>query len=181
MIIESDRLALRRIELEDAEFILDLLNQPSFLRFVGDRGVRSVGGAREYIRTGPQASYDRFGFGLYLTELKESGIPIGICGLLKRDSLEDVDLGFAFLPQFWSKGYALESASSVTAYARRSLGLQRIVAVVDPSNSASLKLLEKLGFEFERSMRLSPDAAELSLYGLNGVDSATEYRTPYDA
>ena len=164
IVIESDRLQLRRIELDDAEFLLDLLNQPSFLHFIGDKGVRTLDDARNYILSGPVASYQRFGFGMYLTLLKEARIPIGICGLLKRDSLEDVDVGFAFLPQFWSKGYAFESASAVMAYGRNALGLGRIVAVTSPDNHGSIHILEKLGLRFETMIRLLEDSPEIKLF-----------------
>jgi RimJ/RimL family protein N-acetyltransferase len=163
-VVETERLALRRLELGDAEFILGLLNDPSFLRFIGDKGVRTLDDAREYISNGPVASYERFGFGLYLTERKEDRVPIGICGLLKRESLKDVDMGFAFLPQFWSKGYAFESASAVMAYGRNVLGLTRIVAVTSPDNGASIRLLEKLGLKFESMARLSEDSPEIRLF-----------------
>ena len=163
-VVETERLTLRRLELGDAEFILGLLNDPSFLRFIGDKGVRTLDDAREYISNGPVASYERFGFGLYLTERKEDRVPIGICGLLKRESLEDVDVGFAFLPQFWSKGYAFESASAVMAYGRNVLGLTRIVAVTSPDNDASIRLLEKLGLKFESMARLSEDSPEIRLF-----------------
>ena len=164
-VVETERLTLRRLELGDAEFILGLLNDPSFLRFIGDKGVRTLDDAREYISNGPVASYERFGFGLYLTERKEDRVPIGICGLLKRESLEDVDVGFAFLPQFWSKGYAFESASAVMAYGRNVLGLTRIVAVTSPDNDASIRLLEKLGLKFESMVRLSEESPEIRLFG----------------
>ncbi|MGE5244625.1 MAG: GNAT family N-acetyltransferase [Betaproteobacteria bacterium] len=164
-VIETERLLLRRLTVEDAAFILDLLNQPSFLRFIGDKNVRTLDAAREYILNGPVASYDRLGFGLYLTVRKTDEAPLGICGLVKREGLEDVDLGFAFLPQFWSKGYAFESASAVLAYARATLGLARIVAIVSPDNAASIALLERLGFGFERLVQLASDQAPVSLYG----------------
>ena len=164
IVFETDRLQLRRVELDDAAFLLDLLNQPSFLHFIGDKGVRTLDDARDYILTGPLASYERFGFGMYLTVLKEERIPIGICGLLKRDSLEDVDVGYAFLPQFWSKGYAFESASAVMAYARNVLGIDRIVAVVSPDNGASIHILEKLGLRFETMIRLLEDSPEIKLF-----------------
>lgn len=108
--------------------------------------------------------YERFGFGLYLTELKDEGVPIGLCGLLKRDTLDDVDVGFAFLPRFWSKGYAFESASAVMAYGRSVLGLERIVAITAPDNESSIRLLEKLGMGFERTIRWE-DGAEVKLFG----------------
>ena len=157
-------MTLRRLETGDAEFILGLLNDPSFLRFIGDKGVRTLDDAREYISNGPVASYERFGFGLYLTERKEDRVPIGICGLLKRESLKDVDMGFAFLPQFWSKGYAFEAASAVMAHGRNVLGLGRIVAITSPDNEASIRLLEKLGLKFESMARLSEDSPEIRLF-----------------
>lgn len=165
-VIETDRLILRRLSTGDAEFILELLNEPSFLRFIGDKGVRTIEDARDYILNGPVDMYNRLGFGLYLTELKKDGVPIGICGLIKRDSLEDVDIGFAFLPKFWAKGYAYEAASAVMAYGKNVLGFKRIVAITSPDNDASGRLLEKLGMRFERMIRLSKDADEVRLYYL---------------
>jgi RimJ/RimL family protein N-acetyltransferase len=163
-VLETERLILRKLALEDAGFILQLLNEPSFVRNIGDKGVRTIEDAREYIVTGPLDSYERFGFGLYLTERKEEGVSIGICGLLKRESLEDVDIGFAFMPEFWGKGYAYESASAVMAYGKNTLGLSRIVAVTSPDNHGSVKVLEKLGLRFERMVRLSEDGPEIKLF-----------------
>jgi RimJ/RimL family protein N-acetyltransferase len=163
-VIETERLVLRRLSLDDAGFVFELLNQPSFLRFIGDKGVRTLDDARDYILTGPIASYERFGFGLYLTTLKEEKIPIGMCGLLKRESLEDVDIGFAFLPAFWAKGYASEAASAVMAYGGNILGIERIVAITSTDNYGSIKVLEKLGLRFERMIRLSEDEPEIKLF-----------------
>ena len=163
-VLETDRLLLRKLSTADAEFILELLNEPSFLRFIGDKGVRTLDDAREYILQGPMASYERHGFGLFLTALKEGEVPIGMCGLLKRESLADVDIGFAFLPHFWAKGYALESASAVKAYGLDTLGLKRIVAITNPDNEASIRLLEKLGLTYERMIRMSDDGPEIKLY-----------------
>jgi RimJ/RimL family protein N-acetyltransferase len=163
-VLETDRLVLRKLSTDDAEFILELLNEPSFLRFIGDKGVRTLDDAREYIVQGPISSYELHGFGLYLTALKEGAVPIGICGLLKRQSLADVDIGFAFLPRFWSKGYALESALAVKAYGLDILGLKRIVAITNADNEASIKLLEKIGLTYERLVRLSDDGPEIKLY-----------------
>ncbi|HEX8141304.1 MAG TPA: GNAT family N-acetyltransferase [Pyrinomonadaceae bacterium] len=163
-VLETDRLILRRLTVEDSGFILELLNDPSWLRFIGDRGVRTLDDARDYILKRFVAMYEQLGFGLYLTELKGEGIPIGICGLIKRDSLEDVDIGFAFLPKFREKGYAYESAAAVMAYGRGSLGLNRIVAITTPDNYGSARLLEKLGFNFERMVKLSEDSAEVNLF-----------------
>jgi RimJ/RimL family protein N-acetyltransferase len=154
-VLETDRLIIRRLTFEDAAFILELVNDPTWLRFIGDRGVRTLADARNYILKGPMEMYDRLGFGLYLAELKEERVPIGLCGLIKRDSLKHVDIGFAFLPDFRSKGYAYEAASAVLAYGKNTLGLERIVAIVSPGNDSSIKLLGKLGFQFEQMITLS--------------------------
>jgi RimJ/RimL family protein N-acetyltransferase len=163
-VLETDRLVLRRLTAEDAAFILGLLNEPSWLRFIGDRGVRTVDDARNYILQGPVHSYERLGFGMYMTELKGSKTPIGICGLVRREALDAADIGYALLPQFWGKGYAYEAASAVMAYAREVLGLGRILAVTAPDNQASIRLLEKLGLRFERMVRLSKDDVEINLF-----------------
>ena len=164
-ILETERLVLRRLSSDDAQFILELLNQPSFLRYIGDKGVRTTEDAVRYIQTGPVASYERFGFGLYLVELRETAVPIGMCGLLKRDTLPDADVGFAFLPDYWSQGYAFEAASGVMSYGREVLGLRRIVAITSLDNDASIRLLEKLGLRFERLIKLSEDQSEVRLFG----------------
>src|SRR5262245_35119246 len=154
-VLETDRLILRRLSIEDAEFILELVNEPSWLQFIGDKGVRTIEDARDYILRGPMELYDRYGFGLYLTELKQDGIPIGICGLIKREALKDVDIGFAFLPRFWGNGYAVESAVAVMAYGNSAFGLNRIVAITSPANHRSIKVLERIGFKFEQILRMS--------------------------
>jgi len=164
-VLETARLTLRRLTEDDDDFILALVNDPSFIRFIGDRGVRTLEDARAYIRNGPAASYDTFGFGLFLTALRTDGTPIGICGLLKRGSLDDVDVGFAFLPPYCGQGYAFEAASAVLAYGRETWGLSRIVAVVQPDNAASIRLLEKLGMRFERMVTLNETGPELQLFG----------------
>lgn len=163
-VIETDRLNLRWLSTGDAEFILELLNDPSFLRFIGDKGVRTLDDARNYVLNGPADMYNRLGFGLYLTELKDGGVPIGLCGPIKRVGLEDVDIGFAFLPKFRGKGYAYESAAAVMAYGKTVLGLKRIVAITSPDNDASGALLERLGLRFEKMIRLSKDAPEVRLF-----------------
>ncbi len=166
-VLETDRLVVRRITANDAEFILKLLNEPSFIHFIGDKGVRNHEAAVQYIETGPIANYKRFGFGQYLVELKESQEPIGMCGLTKKDALTDPDLGFALIPAFWSTGYAYEAAAAVMAYAKKDLGLTSLVGVTNPDNESSSKLLEKLGFKFERMVRLSEGAAEIKLFALD--------------
>lgn len=163
-VLETDRLVLRRLSIEDAGFILELLNEPAWIQFIGDRGVRTLEDARAYILKGPVEMYARHGFGLYLTELKQDGTPLGLCGLIKRDFLEDADLGFAFLSRFWGKGYAHEAASGVMAHAKSALGLQRIVAITSPDNDSSIALLKKAGFAFERMVVFPADGAELKLF-----------------
>ena len=149
---------------EDAEFILELLNEPSFLQNIGDRRVRTMDDARSYILNGPVASYTKNGFGLYLVVLKETNESIGICGLIKRDGLEDADIGYALLPRFWSKGYAVEAARATKAYAKDVIGLKRIVAIVDPLNEGSIRVLEKIGLHYEKMVRLSANDIDLKLF-----------------
>lgn len=162
-ILETERLALRQFTVDDAPFILELVNEPSFIRNIGDRGVRSLEDAKRYIENGPVTSYARNGFGLYLVQLKDTGESIGMSGLIKRPALDDVDIGYAFLPKFWSKGYAVEAALANKEEAR-SLGLKRLVAIINPDNEGSIRVAEKLGMKFERMIRLSPDDIEIRLF-----------------
>lgn len=163
--IETERLILRQFAMDDAGFVLELVNDPAWLQHIGDRAVRTLADARAYLRKGPLASYARNGFGFNLVELKSTGEPIGGCGLIKRETLADVDLGFAFLPQFRGIGYAEEAARATLENARQLLGFQRIVAVVSPENTRSIGLLRKLGFSYERSLRLAPDDPdEISMF-----------------
>lgn len=164
-ILETERLILRQFSAEDAEFILQLVNEPSFLQNIGDRGVRTLEHARAYISNGPVASYAKNGFGLYLVTRKETGESIGMCGLIKRDTLDDVDIGYAFLPKFWGKGYAVEAAQAVKAHAKDVIGLKRLVAITNPDNEGSIRVLEKIGLRFERMVQLSADDIELKLFG----------------
>jgi [ribosomal protein S5]-alanine N-acetyltransferase len=163
-IIETERLVLRQMKVEDAEFIFELVNEAAFIRNIGDKGVRTLEDARAYILNGPVASYEKFGFGLYLVEWKETAAPIGICGLLKRDSLEDVDIGFAFLEKFWGKGFAYESAAAVIEYGRNTLGLKRIVAITSPDNEGSIRVLGKIGLRFEKMIRMPGSDEDTRLF-----------------
>ena len=167
LVLETTRLTLRRLTPADAPFILELLNDPSFLRYIGDKGVRTREDAVGYITAGPIASYERHGFGLFLVELKEGRVPIGICGLLKRDWLEDVDVGFAFLPRFWSQGYARESASAVLDFGRDRWRLARILAITSPDNVASIGLLTKVGFRLDRVARWPDERSEINVFALD--------------
>ncbi len=163
-VLETGRLRLRRLTLADAPFILEILNDPDWLRFIGDKGVRTLEDARNYIRTGPLESYARHGFGLLLVEQRTDGAPAGLCGLVKREALEDVDVGYAFLPPFRGLGYAHESASAVLHFAKDVVGLRRVAAITNPDNARSIRVLEKLGLTFERMIRLSEESPEIRFF-----------------
>lgn len=163
-VLDTQRLVLRRLEPADAGFILELTNDPDWLRHIGDRGIRSLDDARRYITDGPLAMYERHGFGLYLVGLRDGGTPIGLCGLIKRDWLDDVDIGFAFLPAFRGRGYALEAAAATLEYGRATLGLHRIAAIVSPGNADSLQLLGRLGMRLERMVLPPNETSSLCLY-----------------
>jgi RimJ/RimL family protein N-acetyltransferase len=165
-VAETERLRVRWLDAGDSAFILELVNEPSWIQFIGDKGVKTLQDALRYIENGPMAMYKRVGFGLYMVELKDGYEPIGICGLIKRDGLNDVDLGFAFRPNFWRNGYAFESAAAVMGYGGTALGLRRIVAILSKDNHRSSKLLKRLGFSFERTVKLHPDDEELDLYAI---------------
>ncbi len=170
VVLKTERLLLRHLGPGDAPFILRLLNEPAWLANIGDKGVRTAADAQRYIDTGPVEMYGRLGFGLYQVRLINNDEPIGMCGLLKRATLEDADLGFAFFPEFWGNGYAREAAAGVLKYARDRLGLARIVAIVARHNDASRRVLATLGFEFERSVHLEAGGEELLLYANAGDD-----------
>ena len=165
-VLTTERLRVREFSVDDAGFMLRLLNEPSFLQNIGDKGVRTLADARSYLLDGPIASYTKFGFGAWLVEDQESGTPMGMCGLLKRDALEDFDIGYAFLPDFWSRGYALEAAAAVLSYARDTLRLERVVAITQLDNESSIRLLKKMGFAFEGLIRLSAGDPEINLFAL---------------
>ena len=163
-VIETGRLNLREMSEADAAFVLEILNDPGFIRFVGDRGVRTVEDAARYVAERFAESYRRNGFGLWLVETKDGGVPVGMCGLLTRKELNVVEVGYAFLPPFRGKGYASEAASATTRYARGVLGLRSLHAVVNPDNAVSIRVLEKLGMRFERPVRLLGEEADVNLF-----------------
>lgn len=163
--IKTSRLTIRRLTLADAAFIYDLVNQPSWLNFIGDKGVNNLQDARTYIQS-IFDMYQKFGFGLYRVEISASGEAIGICGLVKRESLQNFDIGFALLSQYEGNGYAFESASSVLQLARNTFELSRIAAICSVDNHASIKLLNKLGFQLDTSMTIAPDGKPLKLFAL---------------
>jgi RimJ/RimL family protein N-acetyltransferase len=164
--LTTSRLELRELTAADAPFIRVLLNDPDFIRFIADRGVRTVDDAVRYIEQGPRAMYARHGMGLMLVALREGGVPLGICGLLRRDGLDDPDLGFAFLPEHRGKGYGAEAAGTTLAWGQGELGLDRVLAITSLDNEASGRLLEKLGFRFERIVTMPGDPEELRLYAV---------------
>jgi len=166
-ILETARLILRRFSAnaaDDLRFVIDLLNDAAFLEHIGDRGVRNEKDARRYLRDGPMASYQQHGFGLNRVELKDGGQPIGMCGLLQRDHLDHPDLGFAYLPGFRSQGYGYEAAAAVIAHSRQTFGLGRLLAITSPHNTASISLLEKLGFAFDRNLKMPGEQDEAKLF-----------------
>lgn len=164
IVLETERLVLRHFTAEDAAFVLRLLNEPSFIENIGDRGVRTMEDAAAYLAGGPIASYARHGHGLNAVVLRETGEPIGMCGLLRREQFAHADVGYSFLPEFWRRGFAAESVAAVVEHGRRTLGLRSIIALVSPHNTASSALLEKLGFRYEERVNLLPSGSEVMVY-----------------
>lgn len=154
-ILETNRLLLRKFDLNDADFILQLVNSPEWLKFIGDKGVKTKADAINYLESGPIKSYKENGFGLWLVALKNTDNPIGMCGLVKRDTLEDIDIGFAILPGYTQQGYGFEIASETLKYAKENLQLDRVIAITDAKNTASIKLLTKIGLSYEKTLALS--------------------------
>ena len=166
-ILETERLTLREVTLEDDTFVCELLNEPAYIQYIGDKGVRSPDDARKYISLGPLASYAQLGFGLWRVALKDNDTPVGMCGLLKREGMEHIDLGYAVLARFHGQGYARESATAVLVHARNVLKLGALQAVTTPENPASIGLLEKLGFKFDRMITLPGYDGERRLFIVN--------------
>jgi len=169
IVLETSRLILRHLEIADADFILSLLNTQGFLENIGDRGVRDLLQAETYLLDGPLASYYQNGYGLYLVELKESGKPIGLSGLVKRPLFDSPDLGYAFLPAFWGKGYALESAKAVLTHCQ-TLGLKQVLGIVSADNEASISVLEKVGMSYKETRTWEEDTSEVLIYEI-AIDS----------
>lgn len=170
IILETERLTLRQLTKDDAPFVFKLLNDPSWLENIGDRGIRTLEDAAAYIVDSPNAMYAQHGFSMLLVETKnlvtkDPVEPVGLCGLIKRDSLDDVDLGYAFLPEFWGRGYAYEAAAATVDHGRDIHKLSRIVAITLPTNQPCIKLLKKLGFQLEKVIIWDGDDEELELYG----------------
>jgi len=162
-IFETERLRLREFTVEDTGFILELLNSPGWLQYIGDRNVKTTEQARSYLENGPLKSYRENGFGLSMVETKDR-IPIGMCGILKRENLEYPDIGFAFLSSYQGRGYAYEIAMQTMNYAREQLKIPRIAAITVPKNEKSIRLLEKIGLQFERNITLPGGSEALMLF-----------------
>jgi RimJ/RimL family protein N-acetyltransferase len=164
VILETERLVLRQFTVDDAPFILELLNTPTWLQFIGERGVKTLAQAKQYLLDGPIKSYEVNGHGLYLVMEKQNGIPVGACGILRREGLSQPDVGFAFLPAYTSKGYAYEVASKLMEYAKDSLHISPLFAVTTPDNVRSIRLLEKIGFRFVGMTTLPGGNEEMMLF-----------------
>ncbi|MEO7454765.1 MAG: GNAT family N-acetyltransferase [Gemmatimonadaceae bacterium] len=152
IVAETDRLTLRRMTEADAVHMLAILTDTDFVRFVGDRGVRTLEAAESYLRAGPMASYEQHGFGLYLVIRRDDESAVGVCGLLKRDYLEDVDVGYALLPHARGHGFALESVRAVSEHAARDVGVTRLLAIISPENAASRVVAERAGMREHRAL-----------------------------
>jgi ribosomal-protein-alanine N-acetyltransferase len=172
-VIETPRLSLREISVGDDGFIFALMNEPAYLQHIGDRGVRAPEDARAYILSKLAPSYARFGYGLYLVELKGERVPVGICGLVKRDALEHPDIGFAFLREHGSRGFGLEAARATLDHGFRALGLKTVLGVTSPANRASIRLLEKLGLRYQRMIRIPPAERDSMLFSTEAEGPGT--------
>ncbi|MBA2623288.1 MAG: GNAT family N-acetyltransferase [Chthoniobacterales bacterium] len=164
VILETERLRLRLVKEGDADFFLEILNEPAFIRFVADRGVRTRAEALDYIANKIWPSYTEFGFGFYITELKTGGEPVGMCGLVKRETLPDVDIGYSTLRKFWGRGYAFEAAAALMKHGREQLGIPRINGFTASDNVSSIKLLEKLGLRYEKTIQLPGYLSETMMF-----------------
>lgn len=164
--VTTPRLRLREFTLDDAGFVLRLLNEPSFIANIADRGVRSIADAERYLAEGPMSSYARHGFGLWMVELQDTDTPAGMCGLIRREGLADADIGYAFVPEHWGAGLAGEAAAATLALARERFSLRRVVAIVSPGNARSVRVLERLGFADEGVVRLKEDGEPLRFFGV---------------
>lgn len=167
-ILDTERLTLRTLEADDdAPFYLQLLNEPSFLQYIGDKGVRTLDDARRTIRDGAGAMQKAHGFSMYLVQRRSDGAAIGLCGLIKRDTLPGVDIGYAMSPAYWGQGYAYEAAAAVLAHGRDRIGLTRLLAIASPDNVASIQLLHKLGLSFVERLQLDGAPGGTNLYALD--------------
>ena len=165
-VLNTERLELSWLTLDDTPLMLAIWNDPAFVRYVADRGVRTLDQARAAVEAGPLRLYAEYGYGPFRLRRRDDGMDIGICGLFRRDGFADPDIGFAILPDFCGKGYGFEASAAVLEYAHDTLGLSRIKAIVSPQNAASIGLLEKLGMRYERRVRMPGEDHDISLYGI---------------
>ena len=163
-ILETERLSLREFNTTDATFIIQLLNSKGWLKFIGDRHIKTLEQAENYLTNGPMKSYSVNGFGLSMVELKNTHTPIGMCGLIKRDNLPDIDIGFAFLEEFMGNGYAFEIAQATINFAKENLQKETILAITIPTNVRSINLLKKIGMKFEKNFSFEGSTEELMLF-----------------
>ncbi|MDN3642752.1 GNAT family N-acetyltransferase [Lutimonas halocynthiae] len=163
-VISTDRLLINRITLDDAGFILKLMNDKDWIKNIGDRGIRTIEETEEYIRTRFLKTYDEVGFGFYSLIRKSDQQIIGIAGLVDREGLDHIDIGYGMLPEFRGKGYAFEATKAVYDYGYKDLKLDKIIAIVNPDNPSSIKLLSKLGLEFEKMIRLPDEEIDIMLF-----------------
>jgi len=164
--LETERLSLRRLTLDDAELMLAVWNDPTFIRHVADRGIRTVDAARAALEEGALKLFEDYGYGPFRVALVTDDTPVGVCGLFRREGLEGPDIGFSILREYWRKGYAFEAASAVVSHAATDVRLSRLTAVVSPENAASVALIEKLGLHFERMHRFPGDDDDIAIYGM---------------
>jgi len=170
--LETERLSLSRLTLDDAELVLAVWNDPTYIRYVADRGIRTVDAARAALEEGALKQFSDYGYGPFRVAMINDDTPIGVCGLFRREGLDEPDLGFSILPKYWRRGYAYEAARAVVSYAETEIQLTRLTAVVSPNNGASVALIEKLGLQFERMLRLPGDDDEVAIYGMQLNNSA---------
>lgn len=163
-LIITDRLLIRKFNLDDADFIYQLLNSDTWIKYIGNRNIKNIEDARNYIVNSPLYFYQKFGFGPYLVALKDTLEPIGMCSLIKRDTLEEVDLGFAFKDSSIGKGYAYEASKAVIEFSEKTLALKKLVAITLPDNTASITLLEKLDFRYQKRIQFTNETEELMLF-----------------
>ncbi|MBV6324830.1 GNAT family N-acetyltransferase [Duganella violaceipulchra] len=169
-ILDTERLTLRTIGVDDAAFYYELVNDPTWLEFIGDKGIRSIEGARDAILEGPCAMQERLGHSLYVMERKSDGVALGLCGLIKRDGLDDVDIGYAIRPAWFGQGYTYEAAVAVVAYARDQLRMKRLLGLTAPANLNSIRLLQKLGLAFVELRNLPPHERPTNIYSIEFHD-----------
>jgi len=181
VIAETSRLKIRQLTVDDAAFVLRLTNEPSTIENIGDKGLRTIDDAEQFILEGPWTEQHDQGYGQFAIELKTDNELIGVCGILYRTKLELTDVGFALLPAFWRQGFAFEAASAVMDYGHDVLGVYNITGLTSDSNMASISLLEKLGMRYQKMVSMSGDrVADTRVYSEFGLTSSTSQKASAD-